>query len=219
MKSKVISGKKPDQVQLWKVPNIGIPHADKTARNPQRVNQKSGLVTVEQIDDIHNQAYQEGYELGRVEGLKTGAEEAEHQAQRLESLMTTLCMPFEQLDNAVEEQIVALVIAIVRQLVRRELRSEPGEILRIVREAMGILPIAARDVQLHLHPEDAALVRESLSLSDSERPWRIVEDPVLTRGDCRVFSDSSQIDATVETRLNAIVVSMLGGERDGDLLP
>lgn len=216
MKSKVISGKNPDQVRLWTVPDIGIPHADKTARSPQRVDQGSGLVTVEHIDDIHNQAYQEGHELGRAEGLKTGADEVKHQTQRLESLMTTLCKPFEQLDNAVEEQLVAFVIAIVRQLVRRELRSEPGEILRVIREAMGILPIAARDVQLHLHPEDAALVRESLSLSDSERPWQIVEDPVLTRGDCRVFSDTSQIDATVETRLNAIVVSMLGGERDGD---
>ena len=219
MKSKVISGKDPDQVRLWTVPEIGLPHAHTQARNAQLVDKESGLVTVEQIDDIHSQAYQEGLELGRAAGFKKGAEEVKLQSQRLESIMSTLCKPLEQLDHAVEEQLVGLVIAIARQFVRRELRSEPGEILRIIREAMGVLPIAARDVRLHLHPEDAALVRESLSLSDSERPWQIVEDPVVTRGDCRVFSDTSQIDATVENRLNAIIVSMLGGEREGDSPP
>ncbi len=219
MKSKIISGKDPEQVQLWTVPQLGNSHPDKLAKNPSNMDQEAGLVTVEQIDDIHSQAYQEGYELGRSEGLKSGAEEVKLHAQRLDSIMTTLCKPLEQLDNAVEEQLVGLVIAVARQFVRRELRSEPGEVLRTIREAMGILPLAARDVRIHLHPEDAVLVRESLSLSDGERPWQIVEDPVLTRGDCRVLSDTSQIDATVETRLNAIIVSMLGGARDGDATP
>jgi flagellar assembly protein FliH len=41
----------------------------------------------------------------------------------------------------------------------------------------------------------------------------VVEDPTLTRGGCLVRSENSQIDARVESRVNAIVSGMLGEER------
>ncbi|MBT8143492.1 MAG: flagellar assembly protein FliH, partial [Gammaproteobacteria bacterium] len=44
----------------------------------------------------------------------------------------------------------------------------------------------------------------------------IVEDPVITRGGCRISSASSQVDATVETRLARVINSILGDDRDSD---
>jgi flagellar assembly protein FliH len=41
----------------------------------------------------------------------------------------------------------------------------------------------------------------------------VVEDPTLTRGGCLVRSENSQIDARFESRVNAMVSSMLGEER------
>ena len=43
----------------------------------------------------------------------------------------------------------------------------------------------------------------------------MVEDPTLSRGGCLVRSENSQIDARVESRVHAIVGSMLGEERAG----
>ena len=82
--------------------------------------------------------------------------------------------------------------------------------------AMAALPLTARNVRLHLHPEDATLVRETLSVSDNERSWKIVDDPVLTRGGCKVSSDTSQIDASVERRLHNVIANVLGGQRETD---
>jgi flagellar assembly protein FliH len=76
--------------------------------------------------------------------------------------------------------------------------------------------VAARNVRLAVHPEDAALIRETLSLGDGESHLNIVEDPVLSRGGCKVVSDTSQIDASVEARLNAIISHVLGGQRNSD---
>ena len=84
------------------------------------------------------------------------------------------------------------------------------------REAMAALPLAARNVRLHLHPEDATLVREMLALSDGERGWQISEDPVLSRGGCKISSDTSQIDASVERRLHTVIANVLGGQRETD---
>ncbi len=41
----------------------------------------------------------------------------------------------------------------------------------------------------------------------------MVEDPTLARGGCLVRTENSQIDARLESRVNAIVGSMLGEER------
>ena len=50
-------------------------------------------------------------------------------------------------------------MALARQIVRRELKTDPTQIIGIIREAIAALPVAARDVRVHLHPEDAAVVR------------------------------------------------------------
>jgi len=51
--------------------------------------------------------------------------------------------------------------------------------------------VAARDVRVHLHPEDAAVMREHLAPTESERAWVIVEDPVMARGGCQITTATS----------------------------
>ena len=106
---------------------------------------------------------------------------------------------------------------VARQLVRRELATKPDEIVAVVRDAITALPIASANVLVHLHPEDATLVRNALSMSDEpEHEYRIVEDPVQARGGCRVLTKNSQIDASMERRLTAVIAKMLGGSRRND---
>jgi flagellar assembly protein FliH len=66
---------------------------------------------------------------------------------------------------------------------------------------------------VHLHPDDAALIRENLAPTDGEPAWVVVEDPLMTRGGCRVSAENSNIDASAETRLNALIQSIAGDER------
>jgi len=171
-----------------------------------------------------------GYEQGFNEGLQKGKERAEQseslieierqqllaRVQHFEQLLRALADPVSQVDKEVEEQLVELVLAVARQLIRRELKADPGQIIAVVREAVSLLPVAAREYRLALHPEDAVLVREALAMDDREgdRPWTIVEDPTLTRGGCRVVSEDSYIDATVERQLAAVAATLLGDERE-----
>jgi flagellar assembly protein FliH len=68
-------------------------------------------------------------------------------------------------------------------------------------------------VRIHLHPEDAAIVRERLTMPANERAWTLVEDPVMSRGGCVIRSDSSTIDSRLETRLGTVISAVLGDER------
>ncbi len=106
-----------------------------------------------------------------------------------------------------------LAVTVGKQMVRRELRTDPAQVIAVIRESVARLPVAARDVRVHLHPEDAAVVREALAAPASDRAWSIVEDPTLARGGCVVRTDISQIDARLDSRLNAVVSAAFGDER------
>jgi flagellar assembly protein FliH len=47
--------------------------------------------------------------------------------------------------------------------------------------------------------------------------WGVVEDPLITRGGCKVDTDVSHVNATVENRLAAVVATIFGGEREQDI--
>lgn len=173
----------------------------------------TGAPTARQIEQLHQQAREEGYAQGRAEAL------AEVRAP-LETLLRALAEPLKDFDDAAERELLALVMVVARQIVRRELKTDPGEIVGCVREALTILPSTARQVRVHLHPEDAELVRTALHIEgpEAEYGFRLVEDPTLTRGGCRVTSENSQVDATLEARLAAVAARLLGGEREHDLV-
>ena len=205
--SKIIPKEELDAIENWSLPEVNVARKSEAAARP---------LTARQIEELQQQARDEGFQIGRREGLEAGKKEIRARVHELDALMQTLAKPLEQIDTQVEQDLVQLALAVARQLVRRELKTDPGQVLAVVREAMAALPLAARNVRLHLHPEDAALVRETLSMSDNERSWKIIEDPVLSRGGCKVSSDTSQIDASVERRLHTVIANVLGGQRESD---
>lgn len=207
--SKVIPAEELAQIQDWQIPTV----------NDSGVTDEplcSAPVTAQQLEQVQQQAYEEGFQQGQRDGAQLAQQQIAQRVAELESLMQTLAQPLEQLDQEVEQQLVSLALTVARQLVRRELRSEPGEILAVIREALAVLPVSARQVRLHLNPEDAELVRATLPQADGEQNWQLVEDPVLSRGGCRVTTENSQIDATLENRLIAVITQTLGGERQED---
>jgi flagellar assembly protein FliH len=131
----------------------------------------------------------------------------------LDSIVNALARPLQELDPEVEDQLLQLALTIGRHLVRRELRIDPTQVIAIIRETVALLPASARDVRVHLHPEDAAVVREKLATPTGERAWTIAEDPVMSRGGCRVSTETAHIDARLETRIGSVVSALLGDER------
>ena len=182
-------------------------------RNQSSAAQVSSLRTRGQREHADQQAYQKGFDEGLRDGTEQGKKDVFEQFGCLESVMNSLARPLQKLDEQVVDEVVQLAMLVAGQLVRRELKTSPGEVVATVKEAIALLPVANADVQLVLHPGDAATVRESLSSTESEPVWKIVEDPLLTRGGCRITTHTSTIDATVESRLNAAIVAVLGSER------
>jgi len=186
---------------IWTAPDMNSPAVN------QRLPTVSGLV------DLQEEAYKEALDQGLAEGRKAGQIEVRAQVEKLAGMFHDLARPFEVLDAEVERELLTLAMALARQIVRRELKTDPTQIIGIVRDAIAALPVTARDVRVHLHPEDAAVVREHLAPTESERAWTLVEDPVMARGGCQITTTTSRIDARLETRLAAILSELMGTER------
>jgi flagellar assembly protein FliH len=187
--------------EVWTAPDMG------DASPAQKMPTVSGLA------DLQEEAYREAFEQGLEEGRAAGRAQVQEQVERLAGMFYDLAKPFEELDAEVERELLSLAMALARQIVRRELKADPTQIIGVIREAIASLPVAARDVRVHLHPEDAAVVRQNLAPTESERAWELIEDPVMARGGCQVTSATSRIDARLETRLGAILSELMGTER------
>jgi len=168
---------------------------------------------------LSQQKKDEGFEQGYKEGMAKAAQVIATQTQKvnyLEQLLRSLNDPFEELDQQVEQELVVLAIAIAKQIIRREIKIDRGQIMAVVREAMDVLPVSSRNIKISLHPEDSVLVKELTAISQDDQQWQIVEDPAMMRGGCKVTTNTSHIDASVESRLAAICAQILGGEREQD---
>jgi len=190
-------------IQRWAMPQVDGPiigrrMTEEEARAVEREN--------------HERGYEEGLAAARAE-VNARLAQLDARIKRLDSILSLLARPLEQLDAEVEKQLTLLALTVGKQLVRRELKTDPAQVIGVIRETVTRLPAAARDIRVHLHPEDATVVREHLAAPSSDRAWSIVEDPALTRGGCVVRTETSQIDARLESRLNAVVAAIFGDER------
>jgi flagellar assembly protein FliH len=112
-----------------------------------------------------------------------------------------------------EDRAIELAVAIAARLVRRELAHDPRISQQWMREALQ-LATGCSTVTLRLHPDDYAtlgnwqhqLTREFSGLS----PARIVADPQIARGGCRVDTEFGFIDQQLETQLTRLQEELTG---------
>ncbi len=207
---KVISGAAADACERWELPRVG-------GAAPGDAAAHSGYLTATRMEEIQRQAYEEGFELGRREGIEKGAALAREKAERIEAILNLLARPLHQLDDEVVKEVSSLALTVARHVIRRELRTDPGQVIAVVQRASAILPVASRNVRLFVNPADAETLREGLPAPQGgESAWQILEDPALARGGCRIETENSRIDASVERQFAAIAAELLGGEREGD---
>ncbi|MGM0553441.1 MAG: FliH/SctL family protein [Pseudomonadota bacterium] len=184
------------------------------------------LPTAAEIEAIEEEARQNGFESGYAEGHALGKQEAEKAARArsdktlreavaaLESVARGLNDPLADAAEALEPELLALVTALARQVLRVELETRPTVIESVLHEALQQLPGRDRPVRIHLHPEDQGLVEQFEKRTDREISW--VADASLARGGCRVESGAAVVDASLERRLQHAIEALWNNAYPGD---
>jgi flagellar assembly protein FliH len=201
----ILSRERVDQFERWELPIVG----GSPVHHVEEIEEDEGphRPTVAEIEAIERQAREEGFNAGLNEGRAMARRELTAQVARLEALMAAVERPFADLDNDVAGDLAALATLIAERVLGYEIATRPEKILDVVHQAVDVLPAGSRHLKIHLNPADAALVREHRSSIDHE--GSILDDAALERGDVRLESEHSRLDARVRTRLASVIDSVL----------
>jgi flagellar assembly protein FliH len=196
MSSEILPREKLTAYQRWELHVLdGSAHA--RGRNP-------ALPTAAEIEQIHQNAHTEGYAAGLAEGRQQGRNEA----AQLQALVAAAGEELRRWEAGIADDILTLALDIAGHVVRGALSVNRELIIPIVREAMQNMPLINVHARILLNPDDAALIRAHLGEEIAPGAWKVIEDPRLARGDCRIESSTTHVDATVATRWKRVAATL-----------
>lgn len=141
-----------------------------------------------------------GYAAGHAEALEQGRIDAAGEIDSLRAVASSFSAALAQADDAIASDVLDLALHLARSMVRTAFEVRPEIIIPIVREAIEYLPVLQQPAVLAVHPDDIEIVRAGLGDEIDKGGWRLVADPQVARGGCKVDTASNQIDATAQAR-------------------
>nr|MDJ0879826.1 FliH/SctL family protein [Halieaceae bacterium] len=173
----------------------------------------------EELEALRAQAWEEGLAAGREAAAAEVREQLAGQLQQLQHMLDAIGQPYRSLDDDLLEELARLAGHIARQVLRRELKTDPEAIIGVVREAIGSLPEDRESARVYLNHEDVKLVNDLSTMASEQRNWELLSDPAVPRGDCLVVRGAALVDASLEERVRAAMLQVLSGDREGDHTP
>lgn len=170
--------------------------------------QGNALATVAELENIRQQAHDEGYAQGRDAGYAAGIQQACAETAQIHTLLQSFQEALNRMDEQLAQSLLGLSLEIARKMTGEILQTKPEVILKIVSDAIGSLPHFNQNAHLILHPDDADLVRKHMGEQLSHAGWKMFTDAQIARGGCRVETSHSQVDATTGMRWKRIVESI-----------
>ncbi len=252
MEKPIITGTEAHEYQVWQVPKFsGDNPSFATAEKEQRdnaagklsdgeiieeveldaVEQETSVISVDELERITQEAYDEGYQKGheegreagfaegKTEGIEQGREQAyaetkeqiELSISNLESAINDLVQPISDQHSRIEQSLLIIIQRLTKAIVGRELLIDSSHIIDIVRRSIAALPIGEDNISISLNTKDLEFFRQKAS-SDLLDRCSLTEDENMTPGGCRVISKDSLVDNTVENRIDKVLHEFSQGE-------
>ena len=251
-KSDQHENKKSEQVDTWSVPNVqsdieevqGQTNALGKSRNwryepPEESNVADPVpLTAQDIEDIRQAAFDEGFSQGKADGFAKGFEEgkvsgheeglstghekgvaqglaegketSDQQVAAMQALIEQLHQPLLNVEKNVEAQLLQLVVQLTQAVTKHEAKTNPDILLSAIAEGIKALPGQESQTQILLNPQDIKLVEQQFGASHiKEQGWRLLAAPQLSPGSCQIENSTSNIDLSVKSRLNEVLESFL----------
>ncbi|QSX32722.1 flagellar assembly protein FliH [Shewanella avicenniae] len=235
-----------ENVDRWELPDVGaslvLPDTDVFGRKspsakPAAPTKPITPPTMAEIEQIRQEAEQEGFAQGHSEGLEKGREEGRLQGfeqghaegfeqgqaqgfaeglaqahaliERFDSFLSQFEAPLALVDNQVEQSLLALVQTLVKTTVHHELTTHPEQLLAALRIGVEALPMREQRVDIRLNPDDLQMVEQLYGAEQLQKNnWQLQKDPALTAGGCIIECRRSQVDMQLEPRLAAALLPL-----------
>ncbi|MDH5433571.1 MAG: flagellar assembly protein FliH [Gammaproteobacteria bacterium] len=215
--------------QSWNAPRLNKGNAPFYSKpeEDEIIEQTNEEDTLQQ--DSVQSAYDKAYEEGFAQGLQDAQKQQDELASTLITLIEGLTEPTKLWNESTQKMLMELAFAIARQILRREVNQDPAQLIAIIRESIKLLPLGVSKIQIALHPEDCLVVKKALSIKPDDASnttengqdenasrWNITEDLSIERGSCRVETENSVVDASIDKQIAVLFSNLVGGQRAGE---
>ncbi|HEX4234534.1 MAG TPA: FliH/SctL family protein [Caldimonas sp.] len=165
----------------------------------------------EELRAARQSGYQDGYRDGLValEGFKQSF--ASQTTTQVGALVKSIGEQLDALQQEMARGVADAAAALARQVLRSELATRPEAVAAVAEQAIDALLLSARHIVLRVHPDDHALIAGHSAEAIAARGARVVSDPQIQRGGCRVDSDIGLVDATIDERWRRAVAALGSG--------
>ncbi len=164
----------------------------------------------------NQQSYNDRLKSGYEEGLKNAEQELNEYRKSLERIFESLLNPLKEVDKDIIQALANLAISISKQIIRRELQINSEQVVSLVKEAIKLLPLEKSHLIIHLNPRDINIVRNVFNKDEIAESYSLVEDPSIEAGGCKVATEDSIIDATIDSQVAQIAANIFGSQRTRD---
>ncbi|MDH5822766.1 FliH/SctL family protein [Luteimonas sp. RD2P54] len=191
----------------WLAPAMDAGADTSVAQREREIPRPPTLEEIQQIaEDARNEGHAAGLAAGHAEGFAHGQAEVRRLTAQIEGILDNFSRPLARLEGEVVAALGELAVRIAGSLVGRAYQADPMLLSELVGEAVDAVGGAGRDVEVRLHPDDIAALTPVLSLLPATR---LVADHALARGDLRVHAESVRIDGTLEARLRGALETVI----------
>lgn len=188
-----------------------------TAKAEAEVLKKNALL---EIENDKAKAHKEGFALGESKGLSAGEEQGLHEARLdWQNLMKETEMLINELQTsrmgilkASEEEMVRIVIAFAKSVIKVEPLAQPEIILKNIDAAINrvsdvdkiVMRINIKDKSMCQAHKDSFMQR-----LNSVAELQIIEDSTLSPGGIKIETGVGTIDATIESQAKELEKALL----------
>lgn len=155
---------------------------------------------------------QEGYDRGFEQGLADGKAKIDERTEELHKVLDSISKPEQKLTDEVQAEVIDMVLELTQAICLDVPHQQPEIVQRAVKEALEVLPVTDQKVVVHLNPDDLDIIQQQYSEDElKQHGWLLSKDELLERGGCRVTTESSSVDYTLQSRIQSVFNKLKGG--------
>lgn len=155
--------------------------------------------------------YEEGYQSGRQQIELKLSEQIEAQKMIALETITQLVANFnfaiQQMDEKTVPKLISIALIAAKKMIGQIPQHAHKQLKSLIEELMNQYPPFGENIQLRINQNDLSSIESLLTEKLTKYGWRLVIDPSIESGGCRLLSDRNEIDATLASRWQAITHS------------
>jgi flagellar biosynthesis/type III secretory pathway protein FliH len=163
-------------------------------------------------EEIEHTAFQKSFSEGEKKGYEAGKEKADEIITSMQHILEEINGLRENMVANYEKEIIRLISRISEKVVYGHVAVDHEVIKRSILHAFELIP-GPVDVTIAVSPKDYEYIeeikREFFETVEGLKQVSVISDPTIARGGCKIETRSGEVDARLDSRLNAVQQSLI----------